>query len=91
MSLAIDIRKIVRVLIGNKWYPVEDFGLDAYEYIETWENPKGHWKEEALLLGGAEKAAGVPATGFGFKSGGRYICGPISAIQAVEIEVEDDD
>lgn len=93
MSLAIDVDKVEAVLVGNKWYSVDDykekssFDLDAYEYLQFWEND-GIEKSNVLLGGGQESEAGVPATGFTFTNNGHQFCGPITAIQMIRMKLE---
>lgn len=73
MSLAIDIDKVRRVMVGGEWFEVTDksFTLDAYEFM---------WGDE-LQHGGGQ--SGVCASGASWSSpGGRMFC-PLTAIQAV--------
>lgn len=80
MSLAIDIDKVFKVLIGDEWHQVFDqsFLLDSYEYI---------WGETAEMVHGGGNS-GICATGFRFKAdaAGTFISGPLSSIRAVKHE-----
>lgn len=80
MSLAIDPNKVTRVLIaGDRWYGVQDFCIDAYEYVEPPET-----KREHMMFGGGQDPL-VPAAGFAFRTAnGTTIAGPLTSILAVE-------
>lgn len=75
MSLAIDVDKVVSVLLADGWHEVlkESFELDSYEF--TWSGSAVH--------GGGQ--SGVCATGFTFlvTEQGIKLAGPLTAILAV--------
>lgn len=82
MSLAIDIDKVVMVLLADGWHHVKNhsFELDAYEY--TYDGD--------LLHGGGQYD--VCATGFEFLEKVEHLpdmltAGPLTAILAVRHEV----
>ena len=82
MSLNIDIDTVTEVLLEDGWHQVEDesFDLDAYEYLERWEN-HGQKKSYPLHSGGN---SGVCSTGFIFEENGAVVMGPLTAILAVK-------
>lgn len=77
MSLALSPEEITAVLLSDGWYRVNlgTFSIDSYEYVEG----------DLILHGGGE--SGITSTGFVFEDLDRnaYICGPLTAIQAVEV------
>jgi hypothetical protein len=79
MSLAINVDKVVAVLVAGKWYDVDEgsFDIDAYEFLSGDGQP--------LLLGGRTK--GVVSVGATWRSDtgvAKYcISVPLTAIQAV--------
>lgn len=77
MSLAIDVRLVAGVLLADGWHVVLDhsFDLDAYEF---------EWEKGVLAHPGGN--GGVCATGFTFKTVGRRMFGPLTAILAVSYE-----
>lgn len=80
MSLAIDVDKVVAVLLADGWHDVEDhsFSLDSYEYV-WW--PKGADDSQVVHGGGQSD---VCATGFEFyESAFIKMAGPLTAILAV--------
>lgn len=80
MSLAIDVDKVIAVLLIDGWHEVKNksFALDSYEYI--W-YPEGA-DESQLVHGGGQ--SDVCATGFEFQDGvGTLMSGPLTAILAV--------
>ena len=81
MSLSIDIARVTDVLLEDGWHEVEDqsFDLDAYEYVQEWEN-YGEKKSLVIHPGGH---AGVCRAGFLFKENGAVLMGPLTAILAV--------
>jgi len=98
MSLAIDITKVHRVLLMDGWHHVwnKTFQLDSYEFLQFPDSDKNIHNTTVLHGGGA---SGVCATGFTFmcriespnpphQKDPRIIWmyGPLTAIQAVEIE-----
>jgi len=82
MSLSIDTDRVAAVLLPVVgWTPVDrgddgvsTFDLDAYEFV---------WEGRLVLGGGQESEAGVPATGFAFRSGGVRVSGPLTSVLAV--------
>lgn len=92
MSLAIDVDRVIRVLLADGWHDVveQSFSLDAYEYL--WSGRDGvtvdqlDAEDDAMLLHGGGQG-GVCATGFGFRDEkGRWLCGPLTSVLAVEVE-----
>lgn len=85
MSLSISTDDVRAVLIGGTWYECDplstkdhrsSFDLDAYEF---------YWQDglhQRWVLGGGNEPL-VPATGFGFTSGGLQYYGPLTSLQAV--------
>lgn len=81
MSLAIETDLVTRVLLADGWHDVEDksFEIDSYEFM--WLKGMG---ETPMLRGGQDGL--VPAAGYCFKRpNGHIVCGPLTAILAVEI------
>jgi hypothetical protein len=76
MSLYIDTEHVTRVLLADGWHEARSFELDSYEFASG---------EEVIHEGGQ---SGVCATGFQFISGGRVLCGPMTAILAVEVRAD---
>lgn len=58
MSLAIQIDKVMEILLSDGWHRVEpgSFTVDSYEFLQG---------DELLVSGG--QVAGVPSTGAGWK------------------------
>ena len=89
MSLAINIDKVIRVLLSDGWHDVleESFTLDAYEYL--WYPSDHETAMNAEIVHGGGKS-GVCSTGFKFQGIGNaddgplWMYGPLTAIQAVE-------
>lgn len=56
MSLAIDCEKVIGVMVQGQWFDVApgSFVLDAYEFVEEYEDEDAHGKahRETILLGG---------------------------------------
>lgn len=86
VSLLIDIDDVERVLLADGWHNVVDrsFTMDAYEYVRAADGEKG--RPIPYMLGGVEPL--LPATGFEFRSEQGWICGPITAILAVQRSYE---
>ena len=75
MSLEIDVNRVVQVLLSDgKWYQVEDFYLDAYEFSAGFH---GGQAKEVVASTGARWTEISPL------SGKRTVFCPINAIQAV--------
>jgi hypothetical protein len=81
MSLGIPCNSIIEVMIGNKWYLIEQdsFVLDAYEY----------WTDKSFSdkrFFSFAKESGVTYEGFSFRDAedGGTIAGPVTSIQAVK-------
>jgi hypothetical protein len=82
MSLAIDVDKVTRVLLADGWHDVanDSFSLDAYEYL--WHH-RGADRDPMVLHGGGQ--SGICSNGFAFTDpDGRHLCGPLTAVLAVE-------
>jgi hypothetical protein len=87
MSLAIDVERVTRVLLADGWHDVlplvgrptvSSFTLDAYEFFSEDDD------REPLLAAGT--VDGGMSTGFSFYEGVYHqICGPLTAILAVDI------
>jgi hypothetical protein len=91
MSLAIDVDKVEAVLLADgTWYSVQDasFTMDAYEYI-WWPNDTARERGDFEILHGGG-AGGITSSGFRFKSEGRWLSGPLSAVLAVQDAQTDD-
>ena len=87
MSVAIDVDKVISVLLGDGWHSVADdsFLIDSYEYLE------GGLPEGLLVHGGGQ--SGICASGFSFyeeldqDAGGAFqgdlvrVSGPLTAIR----------
>ena len=83
MSLFINPKAVVEVLLTDGWHDVEpgSFDLDSYEF--GYEYGEGRL---ATILGGGQ-ADGVCATGFAFEAKtGQTIYGPLTSILAVRCE-----
>jgi hypothetical protein len=78
MSLAIDVDLVTAVLLADGWHQVapQSFNIDAYEFMN---------EGIALLGGGQEREAGVPAAGAVWteKDRSQVYC-PLTAVFAVK-------
>jgi hypothetical protein len=86
MSLAINPRAVVTVLLADGWHPVLDqsFDIDSYEFVVP---HSGKVETEDVLHGGGQ--SDICASGFVFHAeGGTRIAGPLTSILAVEYETE---
>lgn len=82
MSLRINTDHVAAVLLADGWHKVKGttFNLDAYEYVDS----DG---KHPLLRGGAEKTAGIPATGATWQEpNGDEIACPLTAVLAVKLQ-----
>jgi hypothetical protein len=81
MSLAIDAARVIEVLLPDGWHRVSNFQLDAYEYMEYYED-----NSTFLLFGGGQSPL-ITSTGFTFiDEQGRRIDGPLTSILAVVLQ-----
>lgn len=84
MSLAINVDRVVAVLVAGVWYRVggASFDIDSYEFVA------GDPDEQPPIVrlpGGSVQ--GVPSAGATWTGDDeRTFCVPLTAIQAVEIE-----
>lgn len=83
MSLAIDVDRVLSVLIGGEWFDVLEgsFSIDAYEYI--WHSSQDSGRDPMVVHGGG--AGGITSSGYQFKVNPRgvWMAGPLDAVQAV--------
>jgi hypothetical protein len=85
MSLAIDVDKVVAVLLNDGWHDVieQSFALDAYEF--EWFATEGHREQDEGELC-TPGNYGVSALGFMFRdSNDTFMAGPVSAILSVRL------
>jgi hypothetical protein len=91
MSLRIDTDRVVAVLLPDGWHEIEDesFDLDAYEFVEFFEEAQpgtSPQQRTANLVHGGGDATGVTETGYTFREGGFRVSGPLTAVLAVREE-----
>lgn len=89
MSLAIDVEKVVQVLLADGWHTIKSksFSIDAYEYLEYPDNPKPDDDGFPLLGGGRDDH--IASHGFVFVEagpGGVVIAGPLTSVLAVRLK-----
>lgn len=87
MSLAIDVEKVVQVLLVDGWHTVKpkSFSIDAYEYLEYPDNPSPDDDGFVLLGGGRDDH--IASHGFVFTETGpapAVIAGPLTSVLAVK-------
>ena len=85
MSLAIDVDRVMSVLLADGWHKVSafrdgcsSFDIDAYEYLQ------GQGDERQVRLGGGV-VAGVVSTGAVWLENGYEVCVPLTSILAVKL------
>lgn len=85
MSMPIDVDTVQQVLIAGEWHNVRgnSFTVGAYEYIwhSSQDNRRRGVQPERLLQAGEYDICPVA---FVFRTdGGRFMCGPLTAVDAV--------
>lgn len=80
MSLVIDTRRVIRVLLADGWHDIKQgsFDLDAYEFMDGYDD----YNQPVVIFKG-DQSASIPSTGFTFIEDGVRIDGPLTSVLAV--------